>query len=261
MISKIPPKKNILQKARENKIMHGFLIVAYLLIIFALLINLRDWQIPILNVNYANIHNPTDYYFLQTYPPSVDGIEVGNADETIIFQVHIHADTMVMENTQVNIEAEAGVGRTYLANTSSIGIGFFGADYIPSEQTNFNPAGSPNWYELWTGWAGERLHQNVKPETMQLMIPQGGAELGGSNTTVFWREAGNKPITIVLSWANSIDFPFTYTYQFSTITVHAYADLRTSQIADTGLIGTVGLALFGVFEVYPAIKGRREEQQ
>jgi hypothetical protein len=163
---------------------------------------------------------------------------------------------MITENTPVNIEAEASEGNLYAKNISAIGIGFFGADYIKSEQVIFIPSNSSNAYELWTGWAGERLYPNVKTETMLLFALD--TNLGGSNATVFFSETGDKPITIALEWLPQLSvFPFSYTYQFSTIHVYAYADIRASQIADAELIVAFGVSLFGAFEVYPSIAGRK----
>jgi hypothetical protein len=44
---------------------------------------------------------------------------------------------MILENTEINIEAEAGLGCDYAQNVTSIGIGFFGSNYNESRRVVF----------------------------------------------------------------------------------------------------------------------------
>lgn len=248
------PKKDRLQKIRENKKIRYILFLAYIGVIIAVFVNLADVQLfpfNYMNTAHFKINSPTDYFFLQTYPPSIDGIEFGDANQTIYFQVHIHCDKMITENSLVTIKAGASAGAIYMQNISTISVGFFGADYSPEERTVFKiPSGEE--FELWTGFAGVRLSRGVEPEFLVLFQPEGGVSYGGETRTVFWSTAGDKPITLVLSW-NNYEQTFSYTYEFSTVHVYAYADVRATQIHSAEVIGFFGALLFGVFEVYPSL--------
>ncbi len=109
-------KKSKMQKIIINRKFRGFLVFIYIMLMLVILVNISDWQIPYLNVEYFVVNTPTDYTFIQSYPPSIDGIETTLASETINFQVHMHADTIITQNTEVNIEAEAGVGASFAQN-------------------------------------------------------------------------------------------------------------------------------------------------
>lgn len=211
-----------------------------------------------MNTVYSKINSPTDYFFLQTYPPSMDGIEFGIANQTIHFQVHIHCDKMITENSLATIKAGASAGATYMQNISIISVGFFGADYSPEERVVLKiPSGEE--FELWTGFAGVRLYQGVEPEFLVIFQPEGGAVYGGQKRTVFWSTAGDKPITLVLSW-NNYEPTFSYIYEFSTVHVYAYADVRATQIHSAEVIEFFRALLFGVFEFYPSIAGNKKSR-
>lgn len=217
--------KNI-QNARKNKWVRGSLVIVYGLIIVIVFVNIANIQyfgFNLLNANYAEINTPTDYRFYQTYPASLSGIEVGDASQTIIFQIHIHSDTKITENTPVTIEVEAGVGSLYAQNTSYINVGFYGAQYYGHPTTI-------NGYDLWTGFAGVSLSKDGNPESMMTFVPEGGSVFGGSRAIICWETAGEKPLSIGLSWKFAPAGNFVHTYDYSTVPVYSIEEIRGTQI-------------------------------
>lgn len=242
-------KKNIIRRVLENKILRYSFVVVYAFFILVALINLANIETPYLNalnVTYSTVHTPTNYKWMQTYPLSLSGLDFGNVNETIYFQVQIHADTIIMENTPVTIGAEASEGTSYAQNVTNIYIGFYGADYIANESTYLNG------YKLWTGFAGVTLEPNATNGELVIFLPENGTLLAGGNRTIFWSTAGDKPLSLALRYTNFDTY--SQTYDYNVVHVYSSDDLRTSQLAYVGEVTGFVLLLFGIVEVAPKIK-------
>jgi hypothetical protein len=251
-----------LRNLRRNKYVHSFLFTVYGLILLIFAINLVNVQLPILsylNLTYAEIHTQTDYFFAQFYPPSINAWYIGNHNQTIYLQVHLHADTKITENTPVTIEAQASEGSQYADNVSEMYVGFFGADYTPDNAVVFQIGNTTSKYELWTGFAGATLVPNA-PQQVFAMLDL-GTDLGGNSRRIYWSTSGEKPLSLVLVWSNVLDdIYYTYTYNYSIVRVYSMGEIRANQIVDAEVIGVFGGLLFGALEVYPNIRGKEKQE-
>lgn len=256
------------QQIKANKWVHYSLFAFYIFILLVFVVNLFNIQYPILNevnLTYSTIHTPTNYAFIQTYPASMNELlDINNPNQMMFFQVRLHSDTKITENTPVTIESIAALGANYAKNVSAMYVGFFGADYTSKYATYFtNNQNKSDRYEQWTGFAGVTLKSvNSTVKSSELILwPVGGTEFNGSSVEVYWSEAGDKPVTIGLNWINKTASQtyFVYTYAYSTVHVYAMSEIRTNQITDSEVIGVFGGLLFGALEVYPNIKGQKRE--
>jgi hypothetical protein len=232
-----------------------FTICAFLTLIAIVNVSNCEWTgLNLLNSVYNKVNTPTDYNFVQTYPPSV-GNEIRLWNLTY-FQVTIHSDKMITENTPITIEAEGSESLSFAENVSSIYVGFFGANYTPDQQTTFQNNNGPI-FNMWFGFAGVQLPTNG---TVDDYLPFNcGNYLGFSNTTIYFSSAGDKPLSIAIDWTNNNIPAYTYTYDFSTIHVYSANDIANERYTYAGAVGGVAFLIFAIVEFAPKV-GKTEEE-
>jgi len=212
-------------------------------------------RIPIFNVAYPyDFYQPTDYRWIQTYPPSIGDIQFRDPDRTIFFQVQIHADSQIREHTPITLGAEASVG-VYYKNAGVIGVylGFFGANWA-------GPVLVINNYVIWTDFAGTHLQpsNDTSGTTIIYSMGKNGTNFRGPNGTVSFNTDGDKPLSLVLIYRDY--HTFNYTYQFATLHVYSSETIRTSQVVLAESVGVFGGVLYGVLEVFPKIGGDSQQE-
>ncbi len=205
-------------------------------------VNLANIQIPLVNMSPQTTVQALTW--TETYP-ALNG-STSPLTNTILFEVHVSANHTVNPGTLVVVTVGGSEDANFFTNTSSIFVGFFGADDLGSFVKG--PSG--------TGFAGVSLYPSSKPTEGMNNLTNNGFWLTGSKATIDWTSQGDMPLSIVIVFANTTTA--SHTYQNDVVHVVAPGALGPNQFLFGTAALALGVCLFAVFELLlPMVRSSR----